>query len=64
VKYWYSILFQLVASKEGDDLLKDSAVLTHKDGFSWNWNVVRAVLKVILWVFHKSGTIGNIGVLR
>jgi len=41
-------LFKLVAPKEGDDLLKDSAVLTHKDGFYWNWNVVRAVLKVIL----------------
>jgi len=41
-------LFKLVAPKEGDDLLKDSAVLTHKDGFYWNWNVVRAVLKVSL----------------
>jgi len=48
VKYEYFILFKLVAPKEGDDLLKDSAVLTHKDGFYWNWNVVRAVLKVIL----------------
>lgn len=60
LKFWYCILFQLVAPKEGDDLLKDSAVLTHKDGFSWNWNVVRAVLKVILWVYCKSGTICSI----
>jgi hypothetical protein len=48
LKLQYSVFFQLVAPKEGDDFLKDSAVLTHKDGFSWNWNVVRAVLKVIL----------------
>ncbi|XP_021912957.1 rapamycin-insensitive companion of mTOR isoform X2 [Zootermopsis nevadensis] len=40
-----SKLYTLVAPKEGDDFLKDSAVLTHKDGFSWNWNIVRAVLK-------------------
>ncbi|XP_069677672.1 rapamycin-insensitive companion of mTOR isoform X2 [Periplaneta americana] len=40
-----SKLHTLVAPKEGDDFLKDSAVLASKDGFSWNWNIVRAVLK-------------------
>ena len=41
------VYFQFVAPKENDDLLKESAVLAHKDGFSWNWNIVRTVLKVI-----------------
>nr|CAD7462148.1 unnamed protein product [Timema tahoe] len=37
-------LYQLIM-KDGDEALKDSAVLSNKDGFSWNWNIVRAVLK-------------------
>nr|CAD7403074.1 unnamed protein product [Timema cristinae] len=48
----YEVLFtpptsclQLIM-KDGDEALKDSAVLSNKDGFSWNWNIVRAVLKV------------------
>ncbi|KAJ9598512.1 hypothetical protein L9F63_010802, partial [Diploptera punctata] len=40
-----SKLFMFVPPKENDDLLKESAVLIHKDGFSWNWNIVRTVLK-------------------
>ncbi|XP_066994227.2 rapamycin-insensitive companion of mTOR [Anabrus simplex] len=39
-----SKLYQLLL-KDSDDILRESAVLTNKDGFSWNWNVVRAVLK-------------------
>ncbi|XP_063227632.1 rapamycin-insensitive companion of mTOR [Bacillus rossius redtenbacheri] len=38
-------LYQFIVKEGSDDVLKDSGVLTHKDGFSWNWNVVRAVLK-------------------
>lgn len=31
--------------KDFDDILRESAVLSNKDGFSWNWTVVRTVLK-------------------
>ncbi|GLH11487.1 Rapamycin-insensitive companion of mTOR [Gryllus bimaculatus] len=37
-------LYQLML-KDSDDILRDSMVLSNKDGFSWNWNVVRAILK-------------------
>lgn len=32
--------------KKIEDLIRDSNVLIDKDGASWNWNFVRAVLKV------------------
>lgn len=32
-------------------------MLTHKDGFSWNWNIVRAVLKVILEYYSHGNSI-------
>lgn len=32
--------------KDGDNLIKDSHVLENKMGFPWDWNIIRAILKV------------------
>lgn len=39
-----SKLYQIML-KDSDDVLRESMVLSNKDGFSWNWNIVRAILK-------------------
>ncbi|KAK3927944.1 Rapamycin-insensitive companion of mTOR [Frankliniella fusca] len=43
-RYSKSKLQQMLA-KESEDALKESLVLTNKDGFSWNWEIVRSILK-------------------
>lgn len=37
--------FQQMLAKESEDALKESGVLAHKDGLSWNWEIVRSILK-------------------
>lgn len=32
-------------AKESEDALKESGVLLYKDGLSWNWDIVRSILK-------------------
>lgn len=43
-RYSKSKLQQMLA-KESEEALKESLVLTNKDGFSWNWEIVRSILK-------------------
>lgn len=37
-------MFQLV-SKDSENLLRDSAVLQQKDGYTWDWDIIRTILK-------------------
>lgn len=34
-------------TKECDEAIKDSGVLTNKDCFAWNWDIIKATLKVV-----------------
>jgi rapamycin-insensitive companion of mTOR len=38
--------WQQLVSKDGDDVIKETAVLLNKDAYTWNWNLIRIVLKV------------------
>ncbi|KAK5644405.1 hypothetical protein RI129_005705 [Pyrocoelia pectoralis] len=39
-----SRLHQLVL-KESDDIIRDTGVLLSKDAFTWNWNIIKIILK-------------------
>ncbi|KAF5269709.1 hypothetical protein FQA39_LY08632 [Lamprigera yunnana] len=39
-----SRLHQLVV-KDGDDIIRDTGVLLSKDAFTWNWSVIKIILK-------------------
>ncbi|XP_034242434.1 rapamycin-insensitive companion of mTOR [Thrips palmi] len=43
-RYSKSKLQQMLA-KESEDALKESGVLVSKDAYSWNWEIVRSILK-------------------
>lgn len=40
-----SKIYQLVLKVGDEDTLRESGVLQSKEGLSWNWNIIRAILK-------------------
>lgn len=39
-------IYQLVLKDGDEDVFRESGVLQSKEGLSWNWNIIRAILKV------------------
>ncbi|KAJ3642860.1 hypothetical protein Zmor_025609 [Zophobas morio] len=39
------VKLQQLVGKDGDDVIKETGVLINKDAYTWNWNLIRIVLK-------------------